>query len=133
MAYNETGRRISRSSGVYAGGATNRGQWQGNPAAASEPSQWTVHAHGRQPRSFIEAVLPLPSQPSFGNNQPLDVRPANAAPIQRGGRPVLRPLQVLQPSEVLWPRGFSGSQAALPTAHSLLPAPNPTSFSYPET
>jgi hypothetical protein len=38
--------------------------------------------------------LPLPSQPSFGNNQPLDVRPAVAAPIQQRGRPVLRPLQV---------------------------------------
>ena len=43
----------------------------------------------------------------------------------------MRPLQV--PSQVLWPRGFSGSQAALATAHSLLPAPNPASFSYPET
>ena len=103
------------------------------PKTTTEPSEWIVHAHGRQigTGSLIEAVLPLPSQPSFVNNQPLDVRPAVAAPIQQRGRPVLRPLQV--PSEVLWPRGFTGSQAALATAHSLLPAPNPTSFSYPET
>jgi peptidoglycan/xylan/chitin deacetylase (PgdA/CDA1 family) len=105
------------------------------PKTATEPSEWIVHAHGRQigTGSFIEAVLPLPSQPSFGNNQPLDARPAVAAPVQRSGRPVLRPLQVLQLSGVLWPPGFSGSQAVLSTAHSLLPAPNPASFSYPET
>jgi hypothetical protein len=102
------------------------------PKTATEPSQWTVHAHGRQPRSFIEAVLPLPSQPSFGNNQPLDVRPAVAAPIQQRGHPVLRPVQVPQPSDAVWPRGFSGSQAVLATAHSPLPAPNPA-VSYPET
>jgi hypothetical protein len=105
------------------------------PKTATEPSEWIVHAHGRQilTGSLIEAVLPLPSQPSFGNNQPLDVRPAVAAPIQQRGHFVLRPVQVPQPSDAVWPRGFSGSQAVLATAHSLLPAPSPASFSYPET
>jgi hypothetical protein len=101
------------------------------PKTVTEPSQWIAHAHGRQTWPGSVIVLPQPSQTTFGNNQPLDVRPAAAAPIQQRGRPVLRPLQV--PTEVLWPRGFSSSQAALATAHSLLPAPNPTSFSYPET
>ena len=105
------------------------------PKTTTEPSEWIVHAHGRQigTGSLIEAVLPLPSQPSFVNNQPLDVRPAVAAPIQQRGRPVLRPVQVPQPSDAVWPPGFSGSQAALAPAHSLLPAPSPASFSYPET
>jgi peptidoglycan/xylan/chitin deacetylase (PgdA/CDA1 family) len=94
------------------------------PKTVTEPSQWIAHAHGRQTWPGSVIVLPQPSQTTFGNNQPLDVRPAVAAPIQQRGRPVLRPLQV--PTEVLWPRGFSGSRDALATAHSLLPAPNPT-------
>ena len=104
------------------------------PKTTTEPSEWIVHAHGRQigTGSLIEAVLPLPSQPSFVNNQPLDVRPAVTAPIQQRGRPVLRPVQVPQPSDAVWPRGFSGSQAVLATTHSPLPAPNPA-VSYPET
>ena len=104
------------------------------PKTVTEPSQWTVHAHGRQigMGSLIEAGLPLPSQPSFSNNQPLDVRPAVAAPIQQRGGPVLRPVQVPQPSDAVWPRGFSGSQTVLATTHSPLPATNPA-VSYPET
>jgi peptidoglycan-N-acetylglucosamine deacetylase len=103
------------------------------PKTATEPSQWTMHAHGRQiwPGPFIEAVLPLPSQTSFGTIH--DALPAIAAPIQPRERPVLRPIQVPQPPGTVWPRGFSGSQAVLATAHSLLPAPSPASFGYPET
>jgi hypothetical protein len=100
------------------------------PKTATEPSQWTVHVHGRQigPGSFIEAVLPLPSQPSFGITiQPFDARPAIA--VQRHGRPVL---QVPRPSDAVWPRGFSGSQAVLATTHSPLPATNPV-VRHPET
>ena len=100
------------------------------PKTVTEPSQWIAHAHGRQTWPGSVIVLPQPSQTSVGNNQPLYVRPAVAAPIQQRGRPVLRPLQV--PSEVLWPRGFSGSQAVLATTHSPLPAPNPA-VSSPET
>jgi peptidoglycan-N-acetylglucosamine deacetylase len=105
------------------------------PKTATKPSQWIVHAHGRQiwPGSIFEAALLQPSQTSFGTIQPSDALPAIAAPIQRRGRPVLRPIQVQQPSDALWPRGFSGSQAVLATAHSLLPAPSPASFGYPET
>jgi peptidoglycan/xylan/chitin deacetylase (PgdA/CDA1 family) len=53
------------------------------PKTATKPSQWTVHAHGRQisPGSFIEAVVPLPGQTSFGTIQPFDARPAIAAPM----------------------------------------------------
>ena len=102
------------------------------PKTVTEPSQWIAHAHGRQTWPGSVIVLPLPSQPSFGNNQPLDVRPAVAAPIQQRGRPVLHPLQVPQPSDPVWPRGFSGSQAVLATTHSPLPAPNPA-VSSPET
>ena len=52
------------------------------PKTATEPSQWTVHAQGRQiwAGSFIEAAAPLPSQTSLGTIQPLDARPAIAAP-----------------------------------------------------
>ena len=102
------------------------------PKTVTEPSQWIAHAHGRQTWPGSVIVLPQPSQTSFGNNQPLDVRPAVAAPIQQRGRPVLHPLQVPQPSDPVWPRGFSGSQAVLATTHSPLPAPNPA-VSYPET
>jgi hypothetical protein len=103
------------------------------PKTVTEPSQWIAPAHKRQigAGSFIEAVLPLPSQTSFGSNPPLD-GPAVAAPIQQRGRPVLRPVQVPQPSDAVWPRGFSGSQAVLATTHSPLPATNPA-VSYPET
>ena len=101
------------------------------PKTVTEPSQWIAHAHGHQtwPGSVI---VPQPSQTTFGNNQPLDVRPAVAAPIQQRGRPVLRPVQVPQPSDAVWPRGFSGSQTVLATTHSPLPATNPA-VSYPET
>jgi peptidoglycan/xylan/chitin deacetylase (PgdA/CDA1 family) len=101
------------------------------PKTVTEPSQWIVHAHGRQTWPGSVIVLQQPSQTSFGN-QPLDVRPAVAAPIQQRGRPVPRPLQVLQPSDAVWPRDFSGSQAVLATTHSPLPATNPA-VSYPET
>ena len=100
------------------------------PKTVTEPSQWIAHAHGRQTWPGSVTVLPQPS--SFGNNQPLDVRPAVAAPMQQRGGPVLRPVQVPQPSDAVWPRGFSGSQAVLATTHSPLPAPNPA-VSYPET
>jgi len=102
------------------------------PKTVTEPSQWIAHAHGRQTWPGSVIVLPQPSQTTFGNNQPLDVRPAVAAPIQQRGRPVLHPLQVPQPSDPVWPRGFSGSQAVLATTHSPLPAANPA-VSYPET
>src|SRR5215831_2621418 len=95
------------------------------PKTVTEPSQWIAHAHGRQTWPGSVIVLRQPSQTSVGNNQPLDVRPAVAAPIQQRGRPVLHPLQVPQPSDPVWPRGFSGSQAVLATTHSPLPAPNP--------
>ena len=101
------------------------------PKTVTEPSQWIAHAHGHQtwPGSVI---VPQPSQTTFGNNQPLDVRPAVPAPIQQRGGPVLRPVQVPQPSDAVWPRGFSGSQTVLATTHSPLPATNPA-VSYPET
>ena len=88
--------------------------------------------HGRQTWPGSVIVLPQPSQTTFGNNQPLGVRPAVAAPIQQRGGPVLRPVRVPQPSDAVWPRGFSGSQAVLATTHSPLPATNPA-VSYPET
>jgi len=102
------------------------------PKTVTEPSQWIAHAHGRQTWPGSVIVLQQPSQTTFGNNQPLDVRPAVAAPIQQRGGPVLRPVRVPQPSDAVWPRGFSGSQAVLATTHSPLPAPNPA-VSYPET
>jgi peptidoglycan-N-acetylglucosamine deacetylase len=107
------------------------------PKTATLPSQWIMHAHGRQiwPASFVEAVdatvLPAPSPASFGAVQPYDARPI--ASMQSRGRPVFRPGQAPQPPAAAWPRGFSESQAPLATARSLLPAPNPKSFSYPET
>jgi peptidoglycan/xylan/chitin deacetylase (PgdA/CDA1 family) len=107
------------------------------PKTATLPSQWIMHAHGRQiwPASFVEAVdatvLPAPSPASFGPVQPYDARPI--ASMQPHGRPVFRPGQAPQPPAAAWPRGFSESQAPLATARSLLPAPNPKSFSYPET
>src|SRR6516225_10749296 len=104
----------------------------GRPKTVTEPSQWIAHAHGRQTWPGSVIVLPQPSQTTFGNNQRLDVRPAVAAPIQQRGRPVLHPLQVPQPSDAVWPRGFSGSQTVLATTHSPLPATNPA-VSYPET
>ncbi len=97
-----------------------------------------MHAHGRQiwPASFIEAVdatvLPAPSPASFGAVQPYDARPI-ASMQPHGRRPVFRPGQAPPPPAAEWPRGFSESQAPLATARSLLPAPNPKSFSYPET
>jgi peptidoglycan-N-acetylglucosamine deacetylase len=99
---------------------------------ATVPSQWMMHSHGRlSPGSSIEtegtAVLPVPNPNSFGTVQPFDARPALAAMMH-----MFRPGQVPQPPYAVWPRGFSGSQAALADARSLLPAPNPMSFSYPE-
>jgi hypothetical protein len=107
------------------------------PKTATVPSQWVMHGHGRQiwPASFVEAedveVLPAPSPASFGAVQPFDARPA-VSMLQRG-RPVFRPGQAPQPPAAAWPRGFSESQAPLAGARSQLPAPNPNSFSYPET
>jgi peptidoglycan-N-acetylglucosamine deacetylase len=107
------------------------------PKTATVPSQWIMHAHAHQiwPASFVEAediaVLPAPSPASFGPAQPFDVRPAVSAP--QHGRPVFRPGQAPQPPEAAWPRGFSEAQAPLAIARSVLPAPNPKSFSYPET
>ena len=52
---------------------------------ATVPSQWMMHAHGRQfsPGSSSEiedtTVLPAPSPTSFGTVQPFDARPALAA------------------------------------------------------
>jgi peptidoglycan/xylan/chitin deacetylase (PgdA/CDA1 family) len=107
------------------------------PKTATAPSQWIMHAHGRQiwPGSFVEAedtaVLPAPSPASFGATQPFDARPA--ASMQQHGRPVFRPGQAPQAPPAAWPSGFSEAQAPLATARSTLPAPNPASFSYPET
>jgi hypothetical protein len=53
--------------------------------------------------------------------------------MQQHRRPVFRPGQAPQPPAAAWPRGFTESQAPLATARSMLPAPNPKSFSYPET
>ena len=107
------------------------------PKTATMPSQWVMHGHGHQiwPASFEQAedaeVLPAPSPASFGAVQPFDARPAASMP-QRG-RPVFRPGQAPQPPAAAWPSGFSESQAPLAGARSQLPAPNPSSFSYPET
>jgi peptidoglycan-N-acetylglucosamine deacetylase len=105
------------------------------PKTATAPSQWIMHAHGRQiwPGSFVEAedtaVLPAPSPASFGVVHPFDARPAVS--MQQHGRPVFRPGQAPQAQPAAWPRGFGEEQAAL--TRSTLPAPNPASFSYPET
>jgi peptidoglycan/xylan/chitin deacetylase (PgdA/CDA1 family) len=48
------------------------------PKTATEPSQWTVHAHGRE---IWPASMPLPSHTSSGTIQPFDARPALAAPM----------------------------------------------------
>jgi hypothetical protein len=107
------------------------------PKTATLPSQWIMHVHGHQiwPASFVEAedttVLPAPSPASFGTVQPFDERPAVA--MQQHRRPVFRPGQAPQLPAAAWPRGFTESQAPLATARSMLPAPNPKSFSYPET
>jgi peptidoglycan-N-acetylglucosamine deacetylase len=107
------------------------------PTTATLASQWIVHTHAHQiwPASFVEAVdatvLPAPSPASFGAAQPFDERPT--ATPQQHGRPVFRPGQSPQAPAAAWPRGFSESQAPLATVRSLLPAPNPKSFSYPET
>jgi peptidoglycan/xylan/chitin deacetylase (PgdA/CDA1 family) len=106
------------------------------PKTATMPSQWIMHAHGRQiwPGSFVEAedaaVLPAPSPASFGAVQPFDARPAMS--MQPRGRPVFRPGQAPQAPAAAWPSGFSEAQAPLAIARSVLPAPNPNSFSYPE-
>jgi peptidoglycan-N-acetylglucosamine deacetylase len=107
------------------------------PKTATAPSQWIMHARGRQvwPASFVEAedaaVLPAPSPASFGAVQPFDARPAVS--MQPRGRPVFRPGQAPQAPAADWPSGFSEAQAPLAIARSILPAPNPNSFSYPET
>jgi len=107
------------------------------PKTATVPSQWIMHAHGRQiwPGSFVEAedtaVLPAPSPASFGAVQPFDARPAMS--MQQRGRPLFRPGQAPQAPAANWPSGFSESQAPLAIARSILPAPNPNSFSYPES
>jgi peptidoglycan/xylan/chitin deacetylase (PgdA/CDA1 family) len=107
------------------------------PKTATVPSQWVMHGHGHQiwPASFVQAedaeVLPAPSPASFGAVQPFDARPA-VSMLQRG-RPVFRPGQAPQPPAAAWPRGFGESQAPSAGARSQLPAPNPSSFSYPET
>jgi peptidoglycan/xylan/chitin deacetylase (PgdA/CDA1 family) len=107
------------------------------PQTATVPSQWIMHAHGHQiwPASFVEAedtaVLPAPSPASFGPAQPFDVHAA--VTMKERGRPVFRPGQAPQPLDAAWPRGFSEEQAPLATARSILPAPNPNSFSFPET
>ena len=60
------------------------------PKTATAPSQWIMHAHGRQiwPGSFVEAedttVLPAPSPASFGAAQPFDARPARVGTTARG-------------------------------------------------
>ena len=80
------------------------------PKTVTEPSQWIAHAHGRQTWPGSVIVLPQPSQTSVGNNQPLDVRPAVAAPIQQRGRPdILSPpwkpgLPALQPRPNRYPQ-----------------------------
>ena len=80
------------------------------PKTVTEPSQWIAHAHGRQTWPGSVIVLPQPSQTTFGNNQPLDVRPAVAAPIQQRGRPdILSPpwkpgLPALQPRPNRYPQ-----------------------------
>jgi peptidoglycan/xylan/chitin deacetylase (PgdA/CDA1 family) len=48
------------------------------PKTATEPSQWTVHAHGRE---IWPASMPLPSHTSSGTIQPFDTRPALAVPM----------------------------------------------------
>jgi len=107
------------------------------PKTATAPSQWIMHAHGRLiwPGSFAEAedttVLPAPSPASFGAVQPFDAHPAMSMPPRRG--PMFRPGQAPQAPAAAWPSGFSEGQAPLAVARSILPAPNPNSFSYPET
>src|SRR6516225_5376653 len=107
------------------------------PTTATLPSQWIVHAHGRQiwPGSFVEAedtaVLPAPSPASFGAVAPFDGYPAMSMQPRR--RPVFRPGQAPQAPAAAWPSGFSEAQAPLAVARSVLPAPNPNSLSYPET
>jgi peptidoglycan/xylan/chitin deacetylase (PgdA/CDA1 family) len=107
------------------------------PTTATLPSQWIRHAHGRQiwPGSFVEAedatVLPAPSPASFGAVAPFDAHPVVS--MQSRGRPMFRPGQAPQAPAAAWPSGFREAQAPLAVARSVLPAPNPNSFSYPET
>jgi peptidoglycan-N-acetylglucosamine deacetylase len=104
------------------------------PSTATAPGQWAVHAHVQQiwPQSFVQAddvtVLPVPSPASFGASQPFDARPSAAL----HGRPTFRPGQTPHLPPAAWPRGFSETQAPLASARSVLPAPNPSNFSYPE-
>jgi peptidoglycan/xylan/chitin deacetylase (PgdA/CDA1 family) len=104
---------------------------------ATLPSQWIVHAHGRLiwPGSFVEAedatVLPAPSPASFGAVAPYDAHPIVS--LQPRSRPMFRPGQAPQAPAAAWPSGFSEAQAPMAVARSVLPAPNPNSFSYPET
>jgi peptidoglycan-N-acetylglucosamine deacetylase len=106
------------------------------PKTATAPSQWIMHAHGRQiwPGSFVEAedtaVLPAPSPASFGAAHPFDARPSVSVQQRR---PVFRPGQAPPAPAAAWPRGFSEDQAPLAVARSILPAANPNVFSYPET
>jgi len=105
------------------------------PKTATLASQWVVHNHLHQiwPASFAEAeesiLLPAPSPASFGVTHPSDALATVASTVR--GRLVFRPGQSTKLPAAAWPRAYSESQAAL--VPPVLPAPNPMSFSYPET
>jgi peptidoglycan-N-acetylglucosamine deacetylase len=113
------------------------------PKTATLPSEWVVHAHMHQiwPASFAETdettvvnLLPAPSPANFGVTHPFDaaatVVTKVATKVKVHGHVVFRPGQATKLPAAVWPRAYSESQAAL--AHSELPAPSPTSFTYPE-
>ena len=110
------------------------------PKTATLASQWVVHNHMRQiwPASFAEAdetvALPAPSPASFGSTHPFDALATAATKTVATsvrGRVVFRPGKSPQLPAVAWPRAFSEAQATL--ARSVLPAPSPNNFTYPET
>jgi peptidoglycan/xylan/chitin deacetylase (PgdA/CDA1 family) len=108
------------------------------PKTATLPSQWVVHAHMHQiwPASFAEAdetiALPAPSPANFGVTHPFDAAATVVTKVATKvhGHIVFRPGQSNKLPAAAWPRAYSESQAAL--APSVLPAPSPNSFSYPE-
>jgi peptidoglycan-N-acetylglucosamine deacetylase len=116
------------------------------PKTATLPSEWVVHTHMHQiwPASFAETdettvvnLLPAPSPANFGVTHPFDAAATVvtkvtkvATKVKVHGHVVFRPGQATKLPAAVWPRAYSESQAAL--AHSVLPAPSPTSFTYPE-
>jgi peptidoglycan-N-acetylglucosamine deacetylase len=109
------------------------------PKTATLPSEWVVHAHMHQiwPASFAEAdetvTLPAPSPANFGVTHPFDAAATTVTKVATKvhGHIVFRPGQSNQLPAKTWPRAYSEAQAAL--APSVLPAPSPSSFTYPDT